>query len=229
MPDEVKFTLAQINPTVGDLAGNLAKIIRHCESARDELAGDVIIFPELAVSGYPPEDLLLRQDFLAQCDRSLAELTSSVRGITVIVGHPLSENGKVFNALSVLRDGEVLARYRKRHLPNYAVFDEKRYFDCRARSEGHRYQRGLRRLDRLRGHLAARPGETIGRAWRGFGSLDQRLPVSQRAGVISRLRCFFPREPSIQTGYIVIRQIQGQYLRVVSDSFKQAFANVIGT
>ena len=130
MPDEVKFTLAQINPTVGDLAGNLAKIIRHCESARDELAGDVIIFPELAVSGYPPEDLLLRKDFLAQCDRSLAELTSSVRGITVIVGHPLSENGKVFNALSVLRDGEVLARYRKRHLPNYAVFDEKRYFDA---------------------------------------------------------------------------------------------------
>ena len=129
MPDEVKFTLAQINPKVGDLAGNLAKIIRHCESARDELAGDVIIFPELAVSGYPPEDLLLRQDFLAQCDRSLAELTSSVRGITVIVGHPLSENGKVFNALSVLRDGEVLAQYRKRHLPNYAVFDEKRYFD----------------------------------------------------------------------------------------------------
>ena len=130
MPDEVKFTLAQINPTVGDLAGNMAKIIRHCESARDELAGDVIIFPELAVSGYPPEDLLLRKDFLAQCDRSLAELTSSVRGITVIVGHPLSENGKVFNALSVLRDGEVLARYRKRHLPNYAVFDEKRYFDA---------------------------------------------------------------------------------------------------
>ena len=126
MPDEVKFTLAQINPTVGDLAGNLAKII-DCEC---ELAGDVIIFPELAVSGYPPEDLLLRKDFLAQCDRSLAELTSSVRGITVIVGHPLSENGKVFNALSVLRDGEVLARYRKRHLPNYAVFDEKRYFDA---------------------------------------------------------------------------------------------------
>ena len=127
---ETIFALAQINPTVGNLAGNLAKIAAHCRRARDELGADVIIFPELAVSGYPPEDLLLRQDFLAQCDRSLAELTSSVRGITVIVGHPLSENGKVFNALSVLRDGEVLARYRKRHLPNYAVFDEKRYFDA---------------------------------------------------------------------------------------------------
>ena len=126
---ETIFALAQINPTVGNLAGNLAKIAAHCQRARDELGADVIIFPELAVSGYPPEDLLLRKDFLAQCDRSLAELTSSVRGITVIVGHPLSENGKVFNALSVLRDGEVLARYRKRHLPNYAVFDEKRYFD----------------------------------------------------------------------------------------------------
>ena len=127
---ETIFALAQINPTVGNLAGNLAEIAAHCRRARDELGADVIIFPELAVSGYPPEDLLLRQDFLAQCDRSLAELTSSVRGITVIVGHPLSENGKVFNALSVLRDGEVLARYRKRHLPNYAVFDEKRYFDA---------------------------------------------------------------------------------------------------
>ncbi len=128
MPGEIKFTLAQINPTVGDLAGNLAKIIRHCRFARDECAADVVIFPELAVSGYPPEDLLFRRDFLAQCERRLEELKSTVRGIVVIVGHPLLENGKVFNALSVLSDGEVPARYRKRHLPNYTVFDEKRYF-----------------------------------------------------------------------------------------------------
>ncbi len=128
MPGKIKFTLAQINPTVGDLAGNLASLIRHCHAARDEFAGDVVIFPELAISGYPPEDLLLRHDFLAQCERNLLELCAAVRGITVIVGHPLAENGKVYNALSVLHDGEVRARYRKRHLPNYAVFDEKRYF-----------------------------------------------------------------------------------------------------
>ena len=128
MAREVKFTLAQINPTVGKLAGNLATIIRHCETARDECGADAVIFPELALSGYPPEDLLLRGDFLAQCDLHLAELNAAVRGIDVIVGHPLLEDGKVFNALSVLRDGEVRARYRKRHLPNYTVFDEKRYF-----------------------------------------------------------------------------------------------------
>ena len=130
MPGEIKFTLAQINPTVGDVDGNLAKIIRHCRTARDDHAADVVIFPELAVSGYPPEDLLLRPDFLAQCERCMAKLKSSVRGIVVIVGHPLPENGKVYNALSVICDGEVRALYRKRHLPNYTVFDEKRYFSA---------------------------------------------------------------------------------------------------
>ena len=130
MPGEIKFTLAQINPTVGDVDGNLAKIIRHCRTARDDHAADVVIFPELAVSGYPPEDLLLRPDFLAQCERCMAELKSSVRGIVVIIGHPLPENGKVYNALSVICDGEVRALYRKRHLPNYTVFDEKRYFSA---------------------------------------------------------------------------------------------------
>ena len=130
MPGEIKFTLAQINPTVGDVDGNLAKIIRHCRTARDDHAADVVIFPELAVSGYPPEDLLLRPDFLAQCERCMAKLKSSVRGIIVIVGHPLPENGKVYNALSVICDGEVRALYRKRHLPNYTVFDEKRYFSA---------------------------------------------------------------------------------------------------
>ena len=128
MSGEIKFTLAQINPTVGDVAGNLAKIIRHCQTARDEFAADVVIFPELTVSGYPPEDLLLRHDFLAQCARSMEELKSSVHGIVVIVGHPLLENGKVFNALSVIENGKQRAIYRKRHLPNYTVFDEKRYF-----------------------------------------------------------------------------------------------------
>ena len=130
MPGEIKFTLAQINPTVGDLDGNLGKIIRHARAARDDHAADVVIFPELAVSGYPPEDLLLRRDFLRQCERRLAQLQSALPDLIVIVGHPLLENDKLFNALSVLGGGEVRARYRKRQLPNYTVFDEKRYFSA---------------------------------------------------------------------------------------------------
>ncbi len=131
MSGAIKFALAQINPTVGDIAGNLAKIIAHCRVAHDELASDAVIFPELALCGYPPEDLLLRDDFMRQCAHGLAELlafTKTRRALTVMLGHPLAERGKVFNALSVLANGEVRACYRKRHLPNYAVFDEKRYF-----------------------------------------------------------------------------------------------------
>ncbi len=124
----LRFTLAQINPTVGDLSGNLAKIIQHCRIARDEHASDVVIFPELALCGYPPEDLLLRDDFLQQCECCLHELAAAADGITVIIGHPLREGDAVFNAMSVLAGGEARAQYRKQHLPNYAVFDEKRYF-----------------------------------------------------------------------------------------------------
>ncbi len=128
MVGEIKFTLAQINPTVGDIAANVAKILCYCQFAKEKCAADVVIFPELAISGYPPEDLLLRDDFLRECERGLAELKARALGIVVIIGHPLRENGKIFNALSVLCDGKTRAIYRKRHLPNDGVFDEKRYF-----------------------------------------------------------------------------------------------------
>jgi len=124
---EVTFALAQINPTVGDLKRNADKIIDHCRRAR---GADVIVFPELCISGYPPEDLLLRGDFLDACAarlRSVAAATAEFT-LTVIVGHPLLENGKVFNALTVLQGGDAIETYRKRRLPNYTVFDEKRYF-----------------------------------------------------------------------------------------------------
>lgn len=126
---EATFALAQINPTVGDLNGNAEKIIDHCRRARD---ADVIVFPELCISGYPPEDLLLRGDFLAACAAKLREVATATAEftLTVIVGHPLLENGKVFNALTVLQGGETRATYRKRRLPNYTVFDEKRYFSA---------------------------------------------------------------------------------------------------
>jgi len=126
---EVKFALAQINPTVGDLTGNADAIIRHSMQARDDGAR-AVVFPELAISGYPPEDLLLRGDFLDACAASLRSVAAATAefNITVIAGHPLLENGRVFNALSVLRGGDTLATYRKRRLPNYTVFDEKRHF-----------------------------------------------------------------------------------------------------
>lgn len=125
----IKFALAQINPTVGDLAGNADSIIRRCRQARDA-AADVVVFPELCISGYPPEDLLLRRDFLDACAARLRDITAATAALdlAVIVGHPLFENGRVFNALTVLRGGATVETYRKRRLPNYTVFDEKRYF-----------------------------------------------------------------------------------------------------
>jgi NAD+ synthetase len=87
-----------------------------------------VLFPELALSGYPPEDLLLRPDFLVACQTALARVATAVRGIVAVVGHPEAAGAVVFNAASVLRDGAIAATYRKRELPNYAVFDERRYF-----------------------------------------------------------------------------------------------------
>ena len=125
---ELNFVLAQINLTVGAIDANVDKIIEHCQVARERHRADVVVFPELAVCGYPAEDLLLRADFLRRCDEGMARLRRASIGVAVIVGHPLCEGGRVFNALSVLCDGRTKAVYKKRCLPNYAVFDEKRYF-----------------------------------------------------------------------------------------------------
>ncbi|TXH67621.1 MAG: NAD+ synthase, partial [Lysobacteraceae bacterium] len=94
-----------------------------------EYGADVVLFPELAVSGYPPEDLLLRPSFLRGCEQAIAHIAAQVQGIVAVVGWPQSAGAVVYNAASVLRDGAVAATYRKRELPNYAVFDERRYFD----------------------------------------------------------------------------------------------------
>ncbi len=134
MSGSLRIALAQINPVVGDLAGNLEKHLEIINQARDAKQADLVIFPELSICGYPPEDLLLRQDFLQRCQVTLQTLTSSVEGIQVILGHPLLDQGdegkagNVYNALSLIEDGVVRQVYRKRFLPNYNVFDEKRYF-----------------------------------------------------------------------------------------------------
>ena len=112
---------------VGDITGNL-ELIRECIEAARKRGGDVLICPELALTGYPPEDLLLRPGFMARTESALEELCSAVQGIDVIVGHPRQTDAGRFNAASWIRDGAVIATCHKRSLPNYAVFDERRYF-----------------------------------------------------------------------------------------------------
>lgn len=124
----LRIALAQIGARVGDVDGNARTIALGIRHARDTLGAGLVAFPELALCGYPPEDLLLRPSFLAACEAALAGLAAETRGIVALVGHPLASDGQVYNALSVLRDGRVAATYRKRMLPNYAVFDERRYF-----------------------------------------------------------------------------------------------------
>ena len=127
MPNVVTIAIAQINCVVGDLAGNAAKILHSCEDAR-AAGASLLLTPELALCGYPPEDLLLREGFYRDCADALERLAGAVSGITLVVGHPHSDNGKHYNAASVIRDGRILGTYYKRTLPNYTVFDEERYF-----------------------------------------------------------------------------------------------------
>jgi NAD+ synthetase len=124
----MKIAIAQINCTVGDLAGNVSRILDFAARARAQSA-DILITPELAICGYPPEDLLLRDDFYRDCEAALARLAAATSGITVVVGHPRQSGGKRYNAASVVRDGRIIATYDKWALPNYTVFDEQRYFE----------------------------------------------------------------------------------------------------
>jgi NAD+ synthase (glutamine-hydrolysing) len=124
----MKIAIAQLNCTVGDLAGNAAKILEFAGRAK-ALGAELILTPELSISGYPPEDLLLREDFCAACQREVEALAARLQGIRAIVGHPQQVGSRRFNAASVIGDGAVIATYHKRDLPNYTVFDEERYFD----------------------------------------------------------------------------------------------------
>lgn len=125
----MKIALAQINCMVGDITGNAEKIIENAMCAKAQGAS-LLVTPELSLCGYPPEDLLLRADFLEACQQALHALAAKLSGITVIVGHPHLVDDTCFNAASVLQNGKVFATYHKHVLPNYAVFDEKRYFSC---------------------------------------------------------------------------------------------------
>ncbi len=122
----LRIALAQLNPTVGDLDGNLAKLLDAYERA-DAHACDVVAFPELAITGYPPEDLVLKPGFVLDNRTALAEFAKATRACTAIVGF-VDEDRDLYNAAAICVDGAVVGTYRKRHLPNYAVFDEQRYF-----------------------------------------------------------------------------------------------------
>lgn len=123
----VKLAIAQINSSVGDLDGNAEKIAEYARRAKADSAS-LLLTPELALAGYPPEDLLLRDDFYLACHRALQRLAAAADGITIVVGHPAERGGEHYNAASVLRDGKIVATYFKHKLPNYGVFDEVRYF-----------------------------------------------------------------------------------------------------
>jgi NAD+ synthase (glutamine-hydrolysing) len=124
----LRCVMAQINLVVGDVEGNTSRIIEAASRARVEFGADVVMMPELAVSGYPPEDLLFHSGLRAQVARSIERLKSDVCGITLVAGYPEYVGDEIFNSAIVMRDGEVLANHRKACLPNYRVFDEKRYF-----------------------------------------------------------------------------------------------------
>ena len=126
--NRLKIALAQLNLLVGDVRGNLERVVAEARRARDALRADLVLFPELTLSGYPPEDLLFHRGLRLQIERALSELKQAVPEIGVLVGYPEYAEGKIYNSALLFRGGRVLAQHRKAVLPNYKVFDEKRYF-----------------------------------------------------------------------------------------------------
>ena len=124
----LRIAIAQLDFIVGDVNGNAGRVLDAAQKARDRLNAGAIVFPELTLSGYPPEDLLLRRDFLATVESTLDDLAEKLFGITAVVGFPEITDAGIFNSAAVIAGGAVQHMYRKQHLPNYGVFDEKRYF-----------------------------------------------------------------------------------------------------
>ena len=130
----LRVALAQINTTIGDFDGNVGKIAAFAVRARDAGA-DVVAFPELTITGYPPEDLLLRRRFIEDGRRALDAAVAACTGLSAVVGFVDADDAGIYNAAAIIHDGRLAAVYRKQRLPNYGVFDEMRYFrvddECR--------------------------------------------------------------------------------------------------
>ena len=123
----LRLALAQINQTVGDLTANTDRILRYIDSAVSQGA-DIIAFPELAITGYPPEDLLFKSEFLDEAEKCLETIKSHTSEIMAVVGTPTKSDNQLFNSAAVIFQKKLVARYNKIFLPNYGVFDEQRYF-----------------------------------------------------------------------------------------------------
>ncbi len=133
---DAKVVLVQMGSIVGDLEGNSEKILAACKLHPD---ADIAVTPELSICGYPPEDLIFHDRFLQDCQRSVQSLAKELKSLPqmhVLVGYPLKEGNKIFNAVSVLKDGQIVCTYKKRFLPNYGVFDERRYFTASDSEKG---------------------------------------------------------------------------------------------
>jgi len=125
---DLRIVMAQLNFMVGDVAANATRIIETAIKARDESHADAIVYPELALTGYPPEDLLLRPAMKEQVSQGMNEILQGISGIDIILGYPCYQEDAIYNAASHIRDGRIIKTYFKHILPNYSVFDEKRYF-----------------------------------------------------------------------------------------------------
>ncbi|MBG3080083.1 NAD+ synthase [Proteus mirabilis] len=125
MSRKLKLAMAQLNWVVGDIEGNCERMLSTVKAQEE---ADLVMFSELALCGYSPEDLLFRPDFQQRCETQLTRLEQASKKTAIVVGHPWWQNGKIYNALSFFYKGELQARYFKQQLPNYGVFDEKRYF-----------------------------------------------------------------------------------------------------
>ena len=123
-----RIAIAQVDLCVGDIDGNTELVLEYISRARDSAGADTIIFPELALTGYPPEDLLLRPHLHVQVEQALQRVMRGSQGISVILGYPLEQGTRLYNSCSLIRDRAIVTTYHKRNLPNYGVFDEKRYF-----------------------------------------------------------------------------------------------------
>ena len=128
MARQLRVVMAQLNLMVGDIEGNTSLVLKNAERAISEFDADVIVFPELTLTAYPPEDLLLRPSLKLRIDRAIDAILQADLPIHIVLGFPESIDGKLFNALTVLEGGSRLATYHKQCLPNYQVFDERRYF-----------------------------------------------------------------------------------------------------
>jgi len=128
MSSSVIVALAQIDLAVGDIAGNTTKIIQYADRARKEMLADLVVFPELSVCGYPPEDLLFHSGLRKRTEQAVQDICAAVRDVAILIGFPEYDDGRIYNSCAVFRNGTLLCSYRKQCLPNYSVFDEERYF-----------------------------------------------------------------------------------------------------